>query len=65
MCYFKLERYIPGLVYALLITTDLGAQDILQPRIVVVENYGIRIAGCTSFNNKKDCEAATIPTNYA
>ena len=58
----SLAYYIPGLVYALLITTHLGlGRHITAKDCGGIVNYGIRIAGCTSFNNKKDCESATIP----
>ncbi len=61
-CLLSLAYYIPGLVYALLITTHLGlGRKITAKDCGGIVNYGIRIAGCTSINNKKDCEAATIP----
>ena len=57
----SLAYYIPGLVYALLITTHLGlGRHITAKDCGGIVNFCIRIAGCTSFNNKKDCEAATL-----
>ena len=41
----------------LLITTHLGlGRRITAKDCGGIVNYGIRIAGCTSINNKKDCE---------
>jgi uncharacterized membrane protein YqaE (UPF0057 family) len=58
----SLAYYIPGLVYALLITTHLGlGRHITAKDCGGIVNYGIRIAGCSTINNQKDCEAATIP----
>ena len=52
----------PSLVYALLITTHLGmGRHITAKDCGGIVNFGIRIAGCTSINNKRDCEAAKIP----
>ena len=58
----SLAYYIPGLVYALLITTHLGlGRHITAKDCGGLANYGIRIAGCSTINNEKDCKAATIP----
>jgi len=61
-CILSLAYYVPGLVYALLITTHLGlGRKITAKDCGGVANYGIRLAGCTGINNKIDCESATIP----
>ena len=58
----SLLYYIPGLVYALLITTHLG----LGRRITAKDcggaaNYGLRLAGCTAIKTETDCNEAKIP----
>ena len=61
-CVLSLAYYIPGLVYALLITTHLGlGRHITAKDCGGVFNYGLRIAGCTKINNKQDCNSAMIP----
>ena len=61
-CILSLAYYVPGLVYALLITTHLGlGRKITAKDCGGIANYGIRLAGCTGINNKIDCESATIP----
>ena len=58
----SLGYYIPGLVYALLITTHLGlGRRITAKDCGGVVNYGIRIAGCSAIKTKRDCEDAKIP----
>lgn len=58
----SLIYYIPGLVYALLITTHLGlGRRITAKDCGGVVNYGIRIAGCSAIKTKRDCEDAKIP----
>ena len=61
-CALSLMYYVPGLVYALLVTTHLGlGRKITAKDCGGLPNYGIRIAGCTGINNEIDCKAATIP----
>lgn len=61
-CILSLLYYVPGLVYALLITTHLGlGRRITAKDCGGLANYGLRIAGCTSINNEYDCKKATIP----
>ena len=61
-CILSLLYYVPGLVYALLITTHLGmGRRITAKDCGGLANYGLRIAGCTSINNEYDCKNATIP----
>ena len=58
----SLIYYIPGLVYALLITSHLGlGRQITAKDCGGLPNYGIRIAGCTGIKDKKSCKEATIP----
>mgnify|MGYP006076545991 CR=1 FL=1 len=58
----SLIYYIPGLVYALLITSHLGlGRQITAKDCGGIPNYGIRIAGCTGIKDKKSCKEATIP----
>ena len=58
----SLIYYIPGLVYALLITSHLGlGRQITAKDCGGLPNYGIRIAGCTGIKDKKSCKDATIP----
>ena len=61
-CLLSLAYYVPGLVYALLITTELGiGRTITAKDCGGIANYGLRIAGCTALKTKTDCEAAKIP----
>uniref|UniRef100_A0A6C0J8Y5 Uncharacterized protein n=1 Tax=viral metagenome TaxID=1070528 RepID=A0A6C0J8Y5_9ZZZZ len=61
-CILSLMYYVPGLVYALLITTHLGlGRHITAKDCGGIANYGLRIAGCTGIKNKLDCENAKIP----
>ena len=61
-CLLSLVYYVPGLIYALLITSHLGlGRKITAKDCGGLKNYGLRVAGCTSINNEKDCKAATIP----
>lgn len=61
-CVLSLAYYVPGLVYALLITTHLGlGRHITAKDCGGVANFGLRIAGCTKINNKRDCNSAMIP----
>jgi len=58
----SLLYYIPGLVYALLITTHLGlGRKITAKDCGGAANYGLRLAGCTAIKTEKDCNEATIP----
>lgn len=58
----SLAYYVPGLVYALLITTHLGlGRHITAKDCGGLMNYGLRIAGCTRINNERDCNSAIIP----
>ena len=61
-CVLSLAYYIPGLVYAFLVTTHLGlGRTITAKDCGGTVNYGLRIAGCTSLKTEEDCEAAKIP----
>lgn len=61
-CILSLMYYVPGLVYALLITTHLGlGRHITAKDCGGIANYGLRIAGCTGIKNKLDCKDAKIP----
>jgi uncharacterized membrane protein YqaE (UPF0057 family) len=61
-CVLSLAYYIPGLVYALLITTHLGlGRTITAKDCGGTVNYGLRIAGCTGLKTKQDCIDAMIP----
>jgi uncharacterized membrane protein YqaE (UPF0057 family) len=61
-CVLSLAYYIPGLVYAFLVTTHLGlGRTITAKDCGGIVNYGLRIAGCTGLKTKQDCEDATIP----
>ena len=58
----SLLYYIPGLVYALLVTTHLGlGRTITAKDCGGIVNYGLRIAGCTGLKTKQDCKEAMIP----
>ena len=58
----SLLYYIPGLVYALLITSHLGlGRKITAKDCGGLVNMGLRLAGCTSIKTETDCEGATIP----
>lgn len=58
----SLAYYVPGLVYALLITTHLGlGRHITAKDCGGLANFGLRIAGCTRINNERDCNSAMIP----
>ena len=61
-CVLSLAYYIPGLVYAFLVTTHLGlGRAITAKDCGGIVNYGLRIAGCTSLKTEEDCKAAMIP----
>jgi uncharacterized membrane protein YqaE (UPF0057 family) len=61
-CVLSLAYYIPGLVYALLVTTHLGlGRTITAKDCGGIVNYGLRIAGCTGLKTKQDCKEAMIP----
>jgi len=61
-CVLSLMYYIPGLMYALLVTTHLGlGRQITAKDCGGIVNYGIRLAGCTGIKTKIDCESAMIP----
>ena len=59
MLFIKFIILCSSLIYALLITSHLG----LGRKITAKDcggnyNYGLRVAGCTSIKNEKDCKAS-------
>jgi uncharacterized membrane protein YqaE (UPF0057 family) len=61
-CVLSLAYYIPGLVYALLVTTHLGlGRTITAKDCGGIANYGLRIAGCTGIKTEEDCNDSKIP----
>ena len=58
----SLGYYIPGLVYALLITSHLGlGRRITAKDCGGIANFGLRLAGCTAIKTERDCNDAKIP----
>ena len=61
-CVLSLMYYIPGLMYALLVTTHLGlGRKITAKDCGGVGNYGLEIKGCIKITSKSACKDSVIP----